>query len=563
MRGVRIGWAWLGRACTWVLRPVSRPFDAVLARVLTTYPRVLEKALDNPTTVLGAAGALLLLSMAGATFLELDLIPSFSQGEFSYEVELPEGTPLARTDRALLRAQAVLENDAAVESFSAVIGGAGLSLTSTGTEGENFGRLEVRMKPGTGAANEEVTIGRLREALAGLPQARVKFQRPSYFSFRTPVEVEVYADDLETLHRVSASLRDRVARLPGLVDVRSSAELGNPELQVRFDRDALARYNLDLAQVAATVRGKVRGEVATRFHEGDREIDVLVRSARGEEVGAAEVERVIVDHREGVPVYLSSVAQISRGLGPSEIRRIGQRRVAVVSANLAHGRSLAVAADDIRATLRDEPLPASVVAALSGQEEERQRSFSSLLLALWLSLFLVYLVMAAEFESLLHPFIIFFTVPLGAIGVVAALLLTGQSVNVVVMIGVVMLGGIVVDNAIVLIEAVKQLREQGLSRREALIRGGERRLRPILMTTATTALGLLPMALGLGDGAELRQPLAITVIGGLLVSTLLTLVVIPVMYLLVDRSPQLVRSVSPASSADPALPPSAFSASDP
>jgi hydrophobic/amphiphilic exporter-1 (mainly G- bacteria), HAE1 family len=563
VRGVRIGWAWLGRACTWVLRPVSRPFDAVLARVLTTYPRVLEKALDNPTTVLGAAGALLLLSVAGATFLELDLIPSFSQGEFSYEVELPEGTPLALTDRALLRAQAVLENDAAVESFSAVIGGAGLSLTSTGTEGENFGRLEVRMKPGTGGAEEEVTIGRLREALAGLPQARVKFQRPSYFSFRTPVEVEVYADDLETLHRVSASLRNRVARLPGLVDVRSSAELGNPELQVRFDRDALARYNLDLAQVAATVRGKVRGEVATRFHEGDREIDVLVRSARGEEVGAAEVERVIVDHREGVPVYLSSVAQISRGLGPSEIRRIGQRRVAVVSANLAHGRSLAVAADDIRATLRDEPLPASVVAALSGQEEERQRSFSSLLLALWLSLFLVYLVMAAEFESLLHPFIIFFTVPLGAIGVVAALLLTGQSVNVVVMIGVVMLGGIVVDNAIVLIEAVKQLREQGLSRREALIRGGERRLRPILMTTATTALGLLPMALGLGDGAELRQPLAITVIGGLLVSTLLTLVVIPVMYLLVDRSPQLVRSVSPASSADPALPSSVFPASDP
>jgi hydrophobic/amphiphilic exporter-1 (mainly G- bacteria), HAE1 family len=362
---------------------------------------------------------------------------------------------------------------------------------------------------------------------------------------------------------VSASLRNRVARLPGLVDVRSSAELGNPELQVRFDRDALARYNLDLAQVAATVRGKVRGEVATRFHEGDREIDVLVRSAGGEEVGAAEVERVIVDQREGVPVYLSSVAQISRGLGPSEIRRIGQRRVAVVSANLAHDRSLAVAADDIRATLRDEPLPASVVASLSGQEEERQRSFSSLLLALWLSLFLVYLVMAAEFESLLHPFIIFFTVPLGAIGVVAALLLTGQSVNVVVMIGVVMLGGIVVDNAIVLIEAVKQLREQGLSRREALMRGGERRLRPILMTTATTALGLLPMALGLGDGAELRQPLAITVIGGLLVSTLLTLVVIPVMYLLVDRSPQLVRSVSPASSAEPALPSSAFSALDP
>jgi hydrophobic/amphiphilic exporter-1 (mainly G- bacteria), HAE1 family len=303
--------------------------------------------------------------------------------------------------------------------------------------------------------------------------------------------------------------------------------------------------------------------VATRFNEGDREIDILVRSAHGQEVGAAEVERVIVDHRAGVPVYLSSVAAIERGLGPSEIRRIGQRRVAVVSANLTKERSLALAADDIRSLLRDEPLPASVVASLSGQEEERQRSFSSLMLALALSLFLVYLVMAAEFESLLHPFVIFFTVPLGAIGVVAALLLTGQSVNVVVMIGVVMLGGIVVDNAIVLIEAVKQLREQGLGRREALIAGGERRLRPILMTTATTGLGLLPMAFGFGDGAELRQPLAITVIGGLLVSTLLTLVVIPVVYLLLDRTPELVSSPSSASSAGPALPSSAFSALDP
>jgi HAE1 family hydrophobic/amphiphilic exporter-1 len=561
--GIRVGSGYAGRGLNWLLRPVSRPFDAVLARILTSYPRVLTRALDNPTAVLATAGGLLALSVVAAGFLQLDLIPSFSQGEFSYDVELPEGTPLAVTDRALLAAQSALQDDPAVESFSAVVGGAGLSLTSTGTEGENFGRLEVRMKSGTGGEEEDATIARLREALARLPQARVNFQRPSYFSFRTPVEVEIYADDLDTLHGAAARLRDRVARLPGLVDVRSSAELGNPELQVRFDRDALARYNLDLAQVSATVRGKVRGEVATRFNEGDREIDILVRSAQGEEVGAAEVERVIVDHRAGVPLYLSSVAEISRGLGPSEIRRIGQRRVAVVSANLAPGRSLAEAAEDIRATLRDDALPSSVVASLSGQEEERQRSFASLMLALGLSLFLVYLVMAAEFESLLHPFVIFFTVPLGAIGVVAALLATGQTVNVVVMIGVVMLGGIVVDNAIVLIEAVKQLREQGMSRRQALIAGGERRLRPILMTTATTALGLLPMAFGLGEGAELRQPLAITVIGGLLVSTMLTLVVIPVMYLLLDRSPESVSLVSSAPSAEPALPSSALSALDP
>jgi HAE1 family hydrophobic/amphiphilic exporter-1 len=304
--------------------------------------------------------------------------------------------------------------------------------------------------------------------------------------------------------------------------------------------------------VAATVRGKVRGEVATRFNEGDREIDILVRTAKGDDVKAGEVERVIVDHKEGTPVYLGSVARISREFGPSEIRRIGQRRAAVVSANLAPGTSLAGAAAGIREALQSYAFPAAVVASLSGQEEERQRSFGSLFLALGLALFLVYLVMASQFESLVHPLVILFTVPLAAVGVVAALLATRQPVNVVVMIGVVMLGGIVVNNAIVLVDAVRQLRLEGHGRREALLLAGTRRLRPILMTTGTTVLGLLPMALGLGEGAELRAPLAITVIGGLSVATLLTLLVIPVVYQLVDRRPEPAGASAPEPGPAPA-----------
>jgi HAE1 family hydrophobic/amphiphilic exporter-1 len=549
LRVLRRGCAALGRPAQRLLWPISRPFDLALERALHAYPRLLAAALGRPLTVIGVAAALFVASTLAASGLGLDLIPSFSQGEFSYQVELPEGTPLATTDRSLLAAQRKLEEDPNVEAFSAVIGGAGLSLTSTGSEGENFAQIDVRLKPAAAAA-EEATVARLREAFAPMKNARVTFQRPSYFSFRTPVEVEVYADDLSSLYRVSRDLRGRLASVPGLVDVRSSAELGNPELQVRFDRDALARSGLDPSRVSATVKQKVRGEVATRFNEGDREIDILVRSAAGDEVAAAEVERVIVDHRGGVPVYLSSLARITRELGPTEIRRIGQRRVAVVSANLEPGRSLGSAAAEVRRVLRDYPFPASVVASLSGQEEERHRSFASLLMAFGLALFLVYLVMAAEFESLLHPFVILFTVPLGGIGVVAALLLAGQPVNVVVMIGAVMLAGIVVNNAIVLIDCVKQLREQGLLRLDALVQAGQRRLRPILMTTGTTVLGLAPMALGFGEGAELRAPLAITVIGGLAVATLLTLFVIPAVYLVVDRQ----RDPAAASAVLPALP---------
>jgi HAE1 family hydrophobic/amphiphilic exporter-1 len=537
VRFARLGARWTRRGLDLLLSPLSSVFDLALGRTLDSYPRVMVAALARPGTVLAIAGGLFVAALLGAARLGLDLVPSFSQGEFSYQVELPEGTPLAVTDQSLLAAQRALESDAAVESFSAVIGGAGLSLTTTGTEGENYGRIDVRMKSGTSSADEEATIARLRQSLGGLAEARVKFERPSYFSFRTPVEVEVYGDNLASLQRVASDLHSRLRELPGLVDVRSSAEAGNPELQVRFDRDALARLGLDLTQVSATVRQKVRGEVASRFNEGDREIDILVRSAATDEVRADEVERVIVDHRDGTPIYLSSVARISRELGPSEIRRIGQRRAAVVSANLEPGRSLAAAAGEIRQVLAGYAYPPDVVASLSGQEEERQRSFRSLLLALGLALFLVYLVMASQFESLLHPFVILFTVPLGAIGVVAALLLAGQPVNVVVMIGIVMLGGIVVNNAIVLVDAVNQIRAEGVAKRQALVLAGRRRLRPILMTTGTTVLGLLPMALGIGEGAELRAPLAITVIGGLVAATALTLVVIPVVYLVLDRRP--------------------------
>jgi HAE1 family hydrophobic/amphiphilic exporter-1 len=406
------------------------------------------------------------------------------------------------------------------------------------------------MAADAGPQAEARVIAGLREQLAAIPRVRVEFERASFFSFRTPVEVEIYGDRVDELNRVSSELKERIAQIDGLVDVRSSAELGNPELQVRFDRDALSRFGLGLTDVANTVRRKVAGEVATRFSQDDREIDILVRSSSSDTVTPDDVERLIVAQRDGVPVYLSSVARIERELGPSEIRRIGQKRAAVVSADLA-GRSLGSASEELRTVLAEYAFPADIVASVSGQEEERQRSFASLGLALGLALFLVYLVMAAQFESLLHPFVILFSVPLGAIGAIAALVIVAQPIDVVVLIGFVMLGGIVVNNAIVLVDTVNQLRAEGMPRMQALAQAGQRRLRPILMTTGTTVLGLLPMALGLGAGAELRAPLAITVIGGLSVATLLTLVVIPVIYLLLDRKPDLARAAVHATTTTP------------
>jgi HAE1 family hydrophobic/amphiphilic exporter-1 len=395
------------------------------------------------------------------------------------------------------------------------------------------------MASGTTPEDEQQVANVLREQLERTGLARFEFERPTYFSFRTPIEVEVYSDSLPELYEASAAVRERLERIPGIVDIQSSAELGNPELQIHFDRNQLAQLGLNLGDVADTVRNKVQGEVATRFTEGDREIDIVVRSVELGRASVSDVEDFIIGQRDGIPIFLKSVAEVQLADGPSEIRRIGQKRTGVISGNL-EGRDMGSAAEEVRAALADIALPGGVTATLSGQEEERAEAQKSLLMAMALAIFLVYLVMASQFESFVHPFVIIFSLPLGAIGVIGALGMTGRSINVVAMIGAVMLAGIVVNNAIVLVDAINQRRRSGMDRVEALLAAGSDRLRPILMTSATTILGLAPMAMGLGEGAELRAPLAITVIGGLTVATLLTLLVIPVVYSLVDRREKAV-----------------------
>ena len=509
-------------------------FDGSLAFLMKGYPPALRWALRSKGLIVVLATAAFAASLLVVPWLGVDLVPAFSQGEFSYLIELPEGTPLEATDRFAAGIQTVLEGDPRVEFYSSITGGAGLALTRTGTEGESTARIQVRMKPGTGRGDEEQVAALLRARLEKESRARFKFERPSYFSFRTPVEVEIYSDSLADLQTASSAIRQGVSGLKGFVDVKSSMEVGNPELQITFNREQLVNLGLDLAQVASTVRNKVQGEVATRFQQGDREIDILVRTLEAGVATVADINDIIVAQRAGVPIRLKSIAQVKLEQGPSEIRRIGQNRAAVVSANLS-GRDMGSASTEVRNLLASTPIPVGALAALSGQEEELQRSFTSLLLALGLAIFLVYMVMACEFESIIHPLVVMFTVPLGAIGMILALAVTGNTINVVAIIGGLLLAGIVVDNAIVLIDAVNQFRERGMSREDALLAGGMERMRPILMTSACTVLGLLPMAVGIGAGAELQAPLAITVIGGLTIGTILTLIVIPVVYILMDR----------------------------
>jgi HAE1 family hydrophobic/amphiphilic exporter-1 len=374
----------------------------------------------------------------------------------------------------------------------------------------------------------------MRAELARLPGVQYEFSRPALMTFASPLQIEIAGYNLEALSRVSGLVVQEMSASDRFTDIKTTIERGNPEIQIVFDQERAAKLGLAVRDIADRVVANVRGELATRYTWRDRKIDVLVRSVDTRNSSIEEIRRLIVNPASDRPVTLDAVADINVSQGPAEIRRVAQERVAIITANIAYG-DLGAAALEAGAIIDRTPLPNGVSAIVSGQSEEMQESFQSMQFAMALAVFLVYLVMASQFESLVHPFVILFTIPLALVGAVLALFITGTTINIVALIGVIMLAGIVVNNAIVLVDLINQLQSQGKDRISAIMEAGSARLRPILMTSLTTALGLIPMAMSIGEGSEVRAPMAITVIGGLLVSTFLTLIVIPVVYSLMDR----------------------------
>ncbi len=558
-----------GRGINWLLNPLLNRFDRVFEAVTRTYPLVLRWALDHK----GGVGILAILLALGAVSvysrLGVELIPSLTQGEFAFEIRLPEGRPLQHTDRLMRELEAKVSAFPEVAMAFSSVGGSTENQFARNAVQENQAQLYVVMKEKDNRPLEAELVERIRGVLAQFPEVTYKFERPTLFSFRTPVEVEVYSYNLTSLREVSAVVAEELTRIPGLSDVKTTARVGDPEIHVLFQRDLLARLGLEENQISNALRNKIRGDVASRYRENEKQIDMLVRVEENDRKTVEDLKNLTINVGAGqvsgnpgrggtesggnaasgttdaparaqstnvVPIRLGSIAEIVLDRGPSEIRRIRGQRSAIVSANLS-GRDLGSVSEDIRARLRElrDRIPANTIVTLAGQNEEMESASSSLVFAFLLAVFLVYLVMASQFESLVHPLIIMFCVPLGLIGVIYSLWISGTTVSVMVFLGVIILAGIVVNNAIVLVDYTNQLRAAGRSRRDALLEAGQVRLRPIVMTTLTTVLGLIPMSLGWGEGAEVRAPMAITVMGGLVFSTLLTLIFIPMVYELVDR----------------------------
>lgn len=512
---------------TWLLQYFYKSIAAI-------YPAVLRWSLTHRMAVVLFALALFGATMSLVPRLGTELIPQFSQGEFNVDLRLPPGMPLSETDSAIQSAQKAAANIAAVE-LNYSVAGTGNRLDANSVDaGDNTGTLSIKLSPGAGRDVENQTMSAMRAELSQLPGVQYEFTRPSLLSFASPLQIEISGYDLASLARVSDRIMASMSRSDRFTDIKTTIEHGNPEIQIVFDQERAARLGLAVRDIANSVVANVRGELATRYTWRDKKVDVLVRSLDTRESSIEDIRRLIINPTSDHPVTLDAVADVTISQGPSAIRRIAQARVAIITANLAYG-DLGTAAAEAGDIVSRTPMPEGITAIISGQSDEMQSSFRSMQFALILAVFLVYLVMASQFESLIHPLVILFTIPLALVGAVLALFITGTTVNIVAFVGVIMLAGIVVNNAIVLVDLINQLRTEGKELLDAILEAGSARLRPILMTSLTTALGLLPMAMGFGEGSEVRTPMAITVIGGLTVSTLLTLLVIPVVYSLMDR----------------------------
>jgi len=480
------------------------------------YLRVLNWALDHRKTVILAILAVFFTSIAIVWPLRLvgtDFIPDMDQGEAILSVEMPPGTSLEVTE----------------EGIAALFSG----------EGSPSAAVTLELVPAAERDRSQKEIEQaIKQRLVDVAGIRIivgEDPGAAMMGFGgAPVVLEIYGHDRDIARRLADRIRTIVEGIEGTIDVQTSVERASPETQIIIDRDRAYAMGLNVGSVASTVKANVYGTVATRFREGGDEYDVLVRLREDDRRTEDDVYNTSIMSPMMKQVSLKNVASLRTAEGPVTIERKKQERLVTVTADLK-GRDLGSVTRDLRAKLKSLEVPEGFIVSIGGSAQEQMESFRWLGLALIGAIFLVYAVMASLFESLVDPFIIMFTFPLAVIGVVWMFFFSGTIFSIIAFIGVIMLAGIVVNNAIVMVDYINQLRDGGMELREAVVQGGRTRLRPVLMTALTTILAMIPLALGIGAGAEIRYPLARAVVGGLTASTVLTLVLVPVLYTIFEN----------------------------
>lgn len=543
----------LGPVSRWFSRPLNA-FDRLWDRVAVLYHDSLGAALRNRGRVVLASVLLLIITIPFALSLPRSVLPDVEQGEFRARLQLARGTPIDVTAQAATTLEQLIREDDAVDAvFTRVGRQAAMVGMDEERSGLNTATLEVRLHDGESTSG---VLDRLRPKLAALPPGSVSLETGHATALgkllgagEADLAVRIRGDDLDGAMAYAGSVAQALANVPEVTNVRVGTELGQPEFVIEIDRERAAVYGIDPAAIVNTIDGSMRGRQATQFVAFDRKIPIIVRLPDEDRRSLETLQGMQID---GVP--LRELISVREAVGPVEIQRLNQSRVVPVYAD-ATGRDIDGAVNAVAATIAAAPPPSPLRYDIGGENEEMRRSFRELALAFALAVLLVYMILAAEFESLVHPFTVLLSVPLGLIGAIFALWLMNAGINTVSLIGMVILIGIVDNDAVVKIDFINQLRREGKATREAIMEAGQARLRPIVMNTITTMLAITPMMLAIGPGAGLQAPLAIAVFGGLFTSTILTLIVIPVVYELLDDLRNRFRSAAPAPVVAPAQPP--------
>ena len=507
------------------------------------YSKLLGWALYHRKSVVAGAVLLIIVSLSAVPMVGTEFMPEQDQSRIGINVELPVGTRFEKTGEVCQKINQILVKDVPelytyFDRWGAAEMGIGSLLGHE--EASHTGRIMVRLVlKNEREASPRQIIERIRPIVEKLPGCEIKFSASDpmagiMFGGGKLLGIDLYGYDLNDARKYSDAVQAALMKIPGVKDIEISRKQTKPELQVMVDREKAAALGLNVTDIGKTIETLFSGNTNVKYREKGDEYDIEVRLCSEDRIKIEDLRDVFINTPQGRKIPLSNVAHLKMGLGPTKIERKDQERVITVSADI-YDRDLGSVAADAKEAMEKLPRPPGFSYKFSGAQQEKQDAFRLLIMAAGLGLILVYMVMASQFESLRDPFIIFLSIPFGFVGVVWILALTGQTLSVISFIGVIMLIGIVVNNGIVLISYIGILRRRGLSVRQAVMDGGRSRLRPVLSTTLTTVLAMTPLALSKGEGSEIWVPMALTVIGGLSLSTIVTLIFMPILYSIFER----------------------------
>ena len=517
-------------------------FFRITARFFTqledTYTRVLGFAINHRILVVGGAFLLLCGSLFLIPFVGVELMPASDEGEVRVNAEMAVGTRLELMDRTFQKIEKIVyEAVPEIDNTVSFLGG-----SSWSARGSNTGSMRIALKPlkERTRSSDEIAAD-LRKKLNLIPGTKVRTRAGrGLFILRIGtggterVQIEVQGYDLETSNELAQRVEEVISGIPGITDTSISRETGTPEELIIVDRQKAADMKLTISSIANMLQTVLSGTSAGNYREGGNEYRIRVKLADKDKTELRDILDLPVTNADGEQVVLKNVVQVRPRRGPVLIERKSQERVTYVTANISD-RDMGSILGDIRKGLQSIPIPRDFSIIFGGDYQEQQKAFRELLISFILAIILVYMVMASLYESLRYPFVVMFSVPMAAIGVILMLLFTHTTFNIQSYIGCIMLGGIVVNNAILLVDHINLLRRRdGFPLREAIEEAGRRRLRPVLMTASTTILAMTPLAMGLGEGGDAQAPMARAIIGGLVSSNLITLIILPAIYTLFE-----------------------------